>query len=55
MSTVIVDGDRLLERLDTTIRLVVDLDLPDLSDEERERLVGHLTGATFVTATRIAD
>jgi hypothetical protein len=52
MSTVAVDGDRLLERLDATIRFIVDVDLPDLSDEDRERLIGHLTGATFVTATR---
>ena len=37
-----------LESLDTLIRLIVDLDVPRLTVDERETLVGHLTGATFV-------
>ena len=43
------NGDELLARLDSTIRLVVDLDLPDIRPAAREQLVGHLTGAVFVT------
>lgn len=41
-------GDE-LERLDDVIRFIVGVDLPDLSDDERETLIGHLTGAVYVT------
>jgi hypothetical protein len=47
-----VSGDELLERLDRTIRFVVEQDLPWLAAWEREQLVGHLTGAVFVTLPR---
>ena len=48
-------GDELLERLDRTIRLVVEQDLPDLPDADREVLIGHLTGAVFVTLPRESE
>lgn len=38
-----------LERLDGLIRMIVEMDLPNLDDEQRERVVGHLTGAVFVS------
>jgi hypothetical protein len=47
-----VEGDKLLDELDSTIRLVIGLDLPGLTEHEREVVVGHLTGAIFVTLPR---
>lgn len=47
-----VQGDKLIDELDAIIRLVVRLDLPELSDDDRESLIGHLTGAIFVTLPR---
>lgn len=38
-----------LEQLDGLIRMIVEMDLPNLDDEQRERVVGHLTGAVFVS------
>jgi FtsZ-interacting cell division protein YlmF len=38
-----------LEQLDGLIRMIVEMDLPDLDDEQRERVIGHLTGAVFVS------
>jgi hypothetical protein len=42
------DGDRLLAAIDEIVRFIVGLDLPQLPDDERESLVGHLTGAVFI-------
>jgi hypothetical protein len=42
----------LLEQLDRTIRFVVEQDLPALAEDDRERLIGHLTGAVFVSLPR---
>lgn len=44
----ITDGDRLLFAIDKTARYIVELDLPDLEEFDRESLIGHLTGAIFV-------
>lgn len=49
------NGDDLLDRLDRTIRLVVEQDLPWLAGWEREQLVGHLTGAVFVSLPRTPE
>lgn len=46
-------ADELIARLDDVIRYITVLDLPELSDEARERVVGHLTGAVFVTVAPI--
>jgi hypothetical protein len=43
------DDDAQLARLDDVIRFVVNVDLPWLAEWEREHLVGHLTGAVFVS------
>lgn len=50
-----ITGDELLERLDGVIRHIVEIDLPDLPDDEREVLIGHLTGAVFVSLPRPED
>jgi hypothetical protein len=42
------DGDRLLAAIEDIVRYIVGLDLPSLPDDERESLVGHLTGAVFI-------
>lgn len=38
-------GDKLLATIDETVRWIIDVDLPDLADDDRERIIGHLTGA----------
>jgi hypothetical protein len=45
-------GEELLERIDRTVRMIVELDQPDLSEDDRETLIGHLTGAVFVTVSK---
>jgi len=44
-----LSGARLLDRIDEAVRFIVDLDMPEVPDEDRERLIGHLTGALFVS------
>lgn len=50
----ISDGERLLEAIERVTRLVVDIDLLGVEDIVREALIGHLTGALFVTVARPA-
>lgn len=44
-----MSDQELLERLDKTIRFVVTQDLPFLTEWKRDVVVGHLTGAVFVS------
>jgi hypothetical protein len=44
-----VTGGELLESIDQAVRMIVELDMPDLPEDTREMLIGHLTGAVFVT------
>jgi hypothetical protein len=37
-----------LEDIEVLVRMIVDLDIPDVADNDREVLIQHLTGALFV-------
>ena len=39
------EGDQFVATIDETVGWIIDVDLPDLESEDRERVVGHLTGA----------
>ena len=41
--------DELLDRLEDIIAAIVVLDVPEMPEPERCVLVGHLTGAVYVT------
>jgi len=50
-----VDKERLLETIDDVVTFIVALDMPQLSDADRLRLIGHLTGAVFVRVAQLMD
>jgi hypothetical protein len=45
-------SEELLARIESVVETIVDSDLPELGDGEREQLVGHLAGALYVIAAR---
>lgn len=45
MGNVTTSGDTLIAMIAETIEWIVDIDLPDLEDEDHATLIGHLTGA----------
>lgn len=47
--------DERLRAIDRTVRMIVEQDLPDLPEPDREMVIGHLTGAIFVLTTDRGD
>jgi len=50
-----VDKEKLLETIDDVVTFIVAIDMPQLPDAERLRLIGHLTGGVFVRVAQLID